>query len=242
MFEEGGRRVSHEITVTILFGINTIMQGKKGDVIRMLKQSAQNEGADVFLWELGHSRHSHLWEKIITNSHVVIIFVDGTLEDVLRGRQLGSSVKSVAPHMVVNGIAIKYRQDTLTEERISQILGVPAHLLNINDVSFETQLIEILQQLIKEGVKVRRPEPIQTKEPPIDKSVLLAMLRGAFKRKLLNDETIEEIVGAVERGSKPALAKAREIMMGAEGPDIPVHYIDQLLSDCQMQFQREGSR
>lgn len=234
--------MSHEITVTIFFDTNTSMHGGKDVVIRMLKRAALNEDADVFLWELGHSKSSHLWEKIITNSHIVIIFVDGTCENVMRGRQLGSSVKRVAPHVVVTGIVIKYRQDTLTEERISEILGLSTHLLNINDVSFDTQLIEILQQLIKDGVKVRRPEPKQTKEPPTDKVLLLAMLRSALKRKLSNDETIEEIVGAVEQGSQPALAKAREIMVGVDGPDIPKQYVDWLLSDCQMQFQGEDSR
>jgi hypothetical protein len=228
--------------VTALFDINTIMQGGRNDVIRILKRAAQNEGVNVFIWMLRRAQYNHLWENIITNSHVVIIFVDGTLENVLRGRQLGSSVKRMAPYVVVTGIAIKYRQDTLAEERISQILDVPAHLLNSGDVAFETQLIEILQQLVREGVKVRRPELIKTNESPIDKSVLIAMLRNALKRKLSNDETIEEIVGAVERGSQAALVKAKEVMMAASGLDIPDRYSDWLLSNFRMQYRGEDSQ
>ena len=87
----------------------------------------------------------------------MIIFVDGTFENVMRGRQLGSSVKRVAPHVVVTGIAIKYRQDTLTKERISEILGMPVHLLDFNDTSFGTQIIEIVKQLLSKMSEAFEP-------------------------------------------------------------------------------------
>jgi len=203
--------------MTVIVSILGYAGTKKSAVINILKQADPSVGADS-IWELaGQPRFDLLWKNVLTNSLVAIIVSDGTLENILRSKRLVSYVREASSYVVVAVIAIKDKQESLTEERISEILGVPAHLLNINDVSFDTQLIEILQQLIKDGVNVRRPEPKQTKEPPIDKSVLLAFLRDALRRKLSDDETIEEIVGAVERGSRPALVKAREIMMGTVG-------------------------
>jgi hypothetical protein len=215
---------------------------KKSIVANILTQADPPVGADS-IWELaGQPRFDLFWKNVLANSLVAIIISDGTLGNVLRSKRLVSYVREVSSYVVVAVVAIKDKQDSLTEKRMSEILGMPVHLLDFNDTSFGTQIIEIVKQLIKEGLRIQRPKPGPIKEPPTDKGVLLALLRIALKRKLSNDETIEEIVGAVEQGSQPALAKAREIMMGADGLNIPKQYIDWLLSDCQMQFHGEDSR
>ncbi len=200
----------------------------------IVKQAGHIEQVDVHLWEMsGQSRFSVLWEKMIAFSLGVLVVIDvSTIENLFRSKNLVAITKKQAPYSQFAIIAIVRSKDTRDDELIHRILDsdVPVHFLYLDDRESNEELVEFLRNFINECVKITIPEVEPEKELPIDRGILLLILRAWLERALSNSERTDEIVDAIKQECNQAMEEARKILLDGNIPEQGVDWLFRELS------------